>query len=392
MATTSETLRAYQGPAILSYGFRPFFLGGAIWAVVAMALFIFMLTGKIELPTAFNPIDWHLHELLYGFMPAIIAGFLLTAVPNWTGRLPVAGAPLAALFALWLAGRIAVSTSAVIGIGATAVIDVSFIVVLGFVAAREIVAGGNKNNLKLLVLVSLLAIGNAVFYIETADGDPANCGKRIAIAVAILLISLIGGRLAPSFTRNWLVKRGVKALPVPFGKFDMGVIAISAIALATWIFAPDALLTAGLCATAGVLQSVRVLRWKGYLTVAEPLLAILHVGYVFVPLGFLLMAAGIAFPEFVAPVAAVHTWTAGAIGVMTLAVMTRASLAHTGRELHASPATVAIYAFAILGVFCRIAAAFGIEPMIMLHAAATCWMLAFGGFALVYGRMLLTPR
>ena len=193
MATTAETLRAYRGPAILSYGFRPFFLGGSIWAAAAMVLFIPMLQGNLALPTALNPIDWHQHELLYGFLPAIVAGFLLTAVPNWTGRLPVAGAPLAALFALWLLGRAAVASSALIGAGAAAAVDMLFLIALGIIVGREIWASGNKNNLKILVLVSLLAVGNLVFHVETWTSGTADYGKRIGIAAAILLISVIGG-------------------------------------------------------------------------------------------------------------------------------------------------------------------------------------------------------
>ena len=392
MATTAETLRAYRGPAILSYGFRPFFLGGSIWAAVAMVLFIPMLQGNLALPTALNPIDWHQHELLYGFLPAIVAGFLLTAVPNWTGRLPVAGAPLAALFALWLLGRAAVASSALIGTGAATVADMLFLVALGIIVGREILASGNKNNMKVLVLVSLLAIGNLVFHVETWSGGAAEYGKRIGIAAAIMLISLIGGRIVPSFTRNWLAKQGPDALPAPFGRFDVVTIASSAIALAAWIFAPASLVTGAACGVAGALHLIRLARWRGYRTAAEPLVAILHVGYLFVPVGFLLMALAIAFPGVVAPVAAVHAWTAGAIGVMTLAVMTRASLGHTGHELAASPATLAIYAFAIIGAAARIVAAFGIEPQIMLHTAAAGWILAFGGFAVMFGPVLLRPR
>ena len=392
MATTAETLRAYRGPAILSYGFRPFFLGGSIWAVAAMALFIPMLQGNLALPTTLSPIDWHQHELLYGFLPAIVAGFLLTAVPNWTGRLPVAGTPLAALFALWLVGRAAVATSALIGAGAAAFADVLFLVALGIIVAREIVAGGNKNNLKVLVLVSLLAIGNLVFHIETATAGTADYGKRIGIAAAVLLISLIGGRIIPSFTRNWLAKNGPKNLPAPFGKFDAVTVASSVIALAAWIFAPTSMVTGAACGIAGVLHVIRLARWKGYRTFGEPLVTILHVGYVFVPLGFLLMALAIAFPAIVMPVAAVHAWTAGAIGVMTLAVMTRASLGHTGNELTASPTVLAIYIFAVIGALSRIAAAFGIEPQIMLHTAAAGWILAFGGFAIVFGPLLVRSR
>lgn len=391
MAATAETLRTYRGPAIFSYGFRPFFLGGAVWAALAMVTFILILQGKIELPTAFNPIDWHQHELLYGFLPAIVAGFLLTAVPNWTGRLPVAGARLAGLFALWLLGRAAVATSAIIGAGAAAAVDVMFLIALGLIMGREIVAGGNKKNLKVLVLVALLGVGNLVFHIEAAGGA-ADYGKRIGVAVAILLITLIGGRVAPSFTRNWLVKRSPDNLPAPFGKIDAVTIAASAVALAAWISAPTNLIAAAACAVAGVLQLVRLARWKGLRTFAEPLVTVLHAGYIFVPIGFLLTALAIAFPAVATPPAGVHAWTAGAVGLMTLAVMTRASLGHTGRELTATPVIIAIYASVALGAFARILAAFGVEPQIMLHVAATGWILAFGGFVVVFAPALLAPR
>jgi uncharacterized protein involved in response to NO len=392
MSATAATLRAYRGPAILSYGFRPFFLGGSIWAAAAMALFILMMQGKAPLPTALNPIDWHSHELLYGFLPAIVAGFLLTAVPNWTGRLPVAGAPLAALFVLWLAGRAAIASSAIIGAGAAAIADMAFLIALGFIVGREILASSNKSNMKILALVALLAAGNLVFHIETAAGGAADYGKRIGVAAAILLISLIGGRIVPSFTRNWLVKLGPENLPAPFSRFDIAAIISSAIALLAWIIAPPSLITGAACALAGALTLVRLFRWRGYRTFAEPLVTILHAGYFFVPIGFLLMALAIALPGAVAPVAAVHAWTAGAIGVMTLAVMTRASLGHTGHALTASPAVVAIYSSAVIGAIARIAAAFGIEPQIMLHVAAAGWILAFGGFAAVFGPSLLAAR
>jgi uncharacterized protein involved in response to NO len=388
MATAAQTLRAYQGPAIFSYGFRPFFLGGAIWAAAAMVLFILMLHGMVTLPTAFDVVDWHVHELLYGFLPAIIAGFLLTAVPNWTGRLPVAGTPLAGLFTIWLAGRIAVAASALIGWVAAAMVDTFFLISLSVIVGREILAGSNKRNLKVLLLVSLLAAGNLVFHIEAGTAGSADYSKRIGIAAAILLIALIGGRIVPSFTRNWLAKSGHGTLPAPFGKFDLAAIAASAIALLCWIIIPDHSLTTGLCALAGSLNWIRVWRWKGYRTLAEPLVTILHAGYVFVPIGFLLMAGATAFPASVPQAAAVHAWTAGCIGLMTLAVMTRASLGHTGQPLTASNWVMGIYLAAILGAAARILAAFGVMSLPMLTVAAIGWTLAFSGFSFVFAPLL----
>ena len=261
--TTAAKARAYSGPAIFSYGFRPFFLGGAVWAGAAMALFFLILQGDVALPSAFDVVDWHIHELLYGYLPAVVAGFLLTAVPNWTGRLPVTGAPLAALFAIWLAGRVAVATSALTGPVFTAAVDLSFLIALGAVAGREIAAGKNYRNLIVLALVTLLGAGNLVFHIEVAASGTSDYGDRIGIAAAILLISLIGGRVVPSFTRNWLARSGPENLPAPPGKFDIAIIAISAIALFIWVAVPASVATAAACALAGTLQFIRLARWKG---------------------------------------------------------------------------------------------------------------------------------
>jgi uncharacterized protein involved in response to NO len=170
MTTSAEQIRGYDGPAIFSYGFRPFFLFGAAWAAVAVAFWLPMLGGQFTLPTALAPVAWHVHELVYGYVPAILAGFLLTAVPNWTGRLPVVGAPLASLFAYWLAGRAAILFSAWIGPIAAAVVDIAFLAALAVVIAREIVAARNTRNLKVLILVALLLTGNGLFHLEAIAG------------------------------------------------------------------------------------------------------------------------------------------------------------------------------------------------------------------------------
>ena len=140
--------RAWRGAAILSRGFRPFFLAAGVWALVGMALWPFAFTGAVAIPTAFSAVDWHAHKMIFGYVGAVVAGFLLTAIPNWTGRLPVAGVPLAALAALWAAGRIAVFASALIGRTSAAAIDASFLIVFAALVAREVAAGQNWRNLK----------------------------------------------------------------------------------------------------------------------------------------------------------------------------------------------------------------------------------------------------
>lgn len=392
MATTAEQLRAYSGPAVLSFGFRPFFLAGSVWAVAAIAVWLPFLAGTVTLPTAFAPVDWHVHALLFGFLPAIVAGFLLTAVPNWTGQLPVVGRPLLLLFLLWLSGRIANLTSEWIGALPAAVVDLSFLAVFAVVIAREILASGNWRNLKMLVLVGGLLVASAIHHWESASGGNSGFGQRLGLAVTVLLVTLIGGRVVPSFTRNWLVKRGGGRLPAPFDGYDRATVVLSAGALAVWIAVPGGLGTAVACFVAGMCQTIRLGRWAGGRTFAEPLVTILHAGYAFVPLGFLLAAGHAAAPATISMTAPVHAWAAGMVGVMTLAMMTRASLGHTGRPLTATRRIQLIYGFALLAAIARVLAALDFSRETLLVIAAGAWMAAFGGFALVFGAMLLTRR
>ncbi len=392
MNTSAEKIRTFAGPALLSYGFRIFFLGGAVWGAIAVAVWPAMLTGSVALPTALSPLHWHVHAMLYGFLPAVAAGFLLTAVPNWTGRFPVQGTPLLALFLIWVAGRAAVLTSQLTGLWIAAAIDLAFPAALVAVIAREIIAGNNLRNLRVLVLIGLLLVGDAVFFAEAHSGTFFGYGTRLGIAAAVILLSLIGGRIIPSFTRNWLARQSPGRLPIAFNSYDVVSILISAAALALWVAMPDEVLTAGALFVAGAFQTLRICRWAGDRTLAEPLLVVLHVGYAFVPLGFFLVCLSILAPSAISTSGALHGWTAGAIGLMTLAVMTRASLGHTGRPLHANRATQAIYVLAFIAAAARLAAAFGVAYMPMLYLSATAWVLAFGGFAIVYGPILVSAR
>jgi uncharacterized protein involved in response to NO len=206
---------------LLSAGFRPFFLIAGLWACFSMAVWILMLGGTIVLPTAFDPITWHFHELLFGFVAAAIAGFLLTAIPNWTGRLPLQGWPLGGLVLLWSAGRLAVAFSAWTGALPAMAVDLSFLIVFGAVVAREVLAGRNWRNLPILAALALLAVANAMIYAGLLGRTEwEQSGKRLAVAVVIMLIALIGGRIIPSFTTNWLRRQDVALLPVAFNRYD----------------------------------------------------------------------------------------------------------------------------------------------------------------------------
>src|SRR4051812_1699533 len=224
-------LRTHSGPALLSYGFRPFFLLGACYAALAILAWLTLFYGEIGLSTAFSPRDWHVHEMLYGYIPAVVTGFLLTAIPNWTGRLPLQDGALLILVVAWAAGRVAVTLSAEIGWLAATLIDSGFLALVIAATAREIIAGRNWRNLKVLVPVTILGLGNAGFHIEAHVWGIANYGVRVGIAGILLLIMVIGGRVIPSFTRNWLARESPGRLPAPFGKFDAIAIALSAVAL-----------------------------------------------------------------------------------------------------------------------------------------------------------------
>jgi uncharacterized protein involved in response to NO len=382
-------LRPHDGWPLLSSGFRPFFLLGSIHAGLAILIWLPVSTGELALGTALAPRDWHIHEMLYGYFPAVITGFLFTAIPNWTGRLPIRGAPLLGLVVLWLAGRICVTFSAETGWLAAMLVDTSFLLLVAAGAAREIIAGRKWGNLNVVVLVLLLLAGNVAFHLEAHFYGAADTSIRVGIAVVVMLISLIGGRIIPSFTRNWLARENPGRMPVPFGRFDMTVVAIGALVLLFWVVWPTGAGTGGALALAGCLHLVRLSRWAGDRTWRERLVLILHVGYAFVPIGFLLNAAS-AF-DMVPASAGIHAWMAGAAGVMTLAVMSRATLGHTGQKLTASASTQAVYAAAIVAVLARICAA--IEPTYsvrFLHLAAFAWAAAFIGFAICFGPVLVS--
>ena len=379
--------RGYQGWPLLAGGFRPFFLLGSIYAGLAILVWLPVFHGELTLTSALAPRDWHVHEMLYGYLPAVITGFLFTAIPNWTGRLPIQGKPLLALVMIWIAGRLGVTFSAYTGWLAAMLVDASFLLLVASAAAREIMAGRNWKNLNVVILVLLLLTGNVAFHLEAHFHGVADTGIRIGIAVVVLLISLIGGRIIPSFTRNWLVRENPGRLPAPFGRFDMIVVAISALTLAAWVVSSENRLTGVALVFAGLLHLVRLARWAGDRTFRERLLTVLHVGYAFVPFGFLLNAAS-AF-GLVPPGAGIHAWMAGAAGTMTLAVMSRATLGHTGQPLTASVTTQAIYLAVIVAALARICAV--IEPAHsepLLHLAAFAWAAAFFGFAIAFGPLL----
>lgn len=378
-------------PPVLQHGFRPFFLLGAVWAVLALALWLTALAGA-TLPTAMEPLAWHRHEMLFGYISAVIAAFLLTAVPNWTGGLPLRGKSLLGLVALWLAARLAVLSGAWLGPWPGLVLDVGFLAVLAGVVAREIVAGKNWRNLPVVTLVSLLALADLLSHLEQLFALSWDMpGDRIAIAAVAGLVALIGGRITPSFTTNWLKARKASSLPAPASRLDNAVLILTAVALIAWLFLPESAIAGLLLLAAAVGTAARLARWQGAATTSEPLLLILHVGYGWLALALALF--GLAAFGIVPRSAALHAMTAGAFGTMTLAVMTRATLGHTGRSLTADHWTSAIFVLVNLGALARVLASLvpaAYTPA--LHLAGLAWGGAFLLYILHYGPMLLGPR
>lgn len=381
---------------ILSFGFRPFFFLGSVWAALAMMAWVGMLAGAVEVPTGFEPVDWHAHAFVIGYLGAIVSGFLLTAVPNWTGRAPLTGGRLGVLVLLWIAGRLAVSTSLYLPAWLVVLLDLSFLLMLVAIIAREIVVSDNWRNLIVVVMLLVLIVGGGLFHWQAAQGEIAarSEGFRLMLSAAVMMISLIGGRIIPSFTRNWLVQQGNPARPVPpMALFDKLTLGATLIALTLWILVPWSAWTGLALIGMGVMQAIRLSRWGGHHCLSEPLVWVLHAGYAFIPLGAVVLGVNLHWPDMFDPASGQHLWMAGAIGLMTLAVMTRATLGHTGQALTAGPGTMGLYLLLIAAVLARLAAGIVPDAAHVLHLlSGSFWCLCFLGFAGIYGRLLLCPR
>jgi len=389
----APTRGAGPGPAILQQGFRPFFLLAAIWASLAMALWMGSRAGLAVLPGAIDALAWHKHEMLFGFAAAAMAGFILTAIPNWTGRLPISGWRLAALVGLWGLGRFAFLLSDALGPWAVAVLDLSFFFVLIAVIGRELIAGGNTRNLPVLGLIALFATGDLMVHLERLEiAATTDTGYRLSIFILAMLIALIGGRLIPSFTGNWLRQRGADSVPASMNGVDRAALAALAVLVIAEVAAPESQATATMAVATGLLHVWRVARWKGFKVISEPLLWVLHLGYGWLAIGLVLIglaALGDGLPES----AAFHALTTGAFGTMILAVAARASLGHTGRKLTAGAGLGLAFASVTVAATARVAAPLlGELADAALWLSGSAWILAWGLFAVLYFPVLTGPR
>lgn len=377
------------GPVLFSYGFRPFFLGAGVMAVAGMGLWIASLAFALPVAEAYGTSAWHAHEMLFGFAPAVLAGFLMTAIPNWTGQMPLAGRLLAALAGLWLAGRIAMLSADAIGPVLAALIDAAFLPALAAVCARELIAGRKWKDMKILGGVALVGVANIGFHGQVLLAGYPGTAARAGTAGFALLVMIVGGRIIPSFTRNRLALSGVSRLPVPFNPRDGIAIGLAFVALLIWVAVPEggATALAALVGAAAVLW--RLSRWRGAATWREPLLLVLHVAFGFVGLGSVAIAA--AALGWLSPAAAMHVLLVGGIGGMMLGVMTRATRGHTGRPLTASRWTLVSYLSLFGAALARPAADIAGAPR-LLEVAGGLWIAAFLLFLAEYGPMLVRER
>lgn len=384
-----------------SYGFRPFFLLGAVYAVLVMALFLFWIGihhaggDIINMSISLAPHVWHGHEMLFGFTMAIIAGFFLTAVPNWTGTRPVRGWPLAALAGTWLLARLAMGFSAHVSPLIVAALDLFFLPFLGILVIKAMLGAESKRNFIFLPILLLLFSANAAFHLEQLGiyDDGAALSQRLGLGTIALLLTIVGGRVVPAFTTNALRKQGIENLPVNNSVLNiLGIISVLAFLVADTFVPFDASLTGSLALIAAIINGLRLILWRGYLTLKQPIVWVLHLGFAWLVIG-LGLRAFTDLGDLMSPQTAMHALTAGAIGTMTLAVMSRAALGHTGRALQVNGFVTFAYLLISIGTLARIiiptwAPSYYNEGMLL---AGISWLTAFSIFAAVYWPILTGP-
>ena len=382
----------------LSYAFRPFFLLGALSAIIVMALWTMGLSTIGPVALQANPMLWHAHEMLFGFIMAVVAGFVMTAVAMWTGRIRLHGAPLGWLVLTWLAGRGVMMIAAQLPGLLVAGIDMLFPLSLVFFFSREVLVAGSRRNYVIVGIVVVMAILNLLYH-AGASGLLAGLDRTalmLMIHVVLVLVTAIAGRIVPSFTANWLRGQGL----LPEGRqAPRSTVAVEAATLGLTVatglavtFAPLSLWSGALAVATGVIHGFRLSRWSGLATLSEPLLLVLHVAYLWIPIGYLLIAWSVFGSVYPASVA-LHALTMGGIGSMILAMMTRVALGHTGRPLHAARLTVMAYIILTLAIGIRLLGPLtGLQYMRTVEFAAGGWILAFVIFVWVYWPILTRPR
>lgn len=367
-------------------GFRPFYLLAAAFAAVSVPVWMARYYGGLEF-LANVGLNWHVHEMVFGFAIAVIIGFIFTAGRNWTGLWTPTKGHLAALAGLWIAGRIAMLVGSPL---LAAVVDLLFLPFATWPIYRVLQRSGNQRNMFLIGLLSLLTLANAVFHAAVLGWLPVSPIQPIhaAILVIVTLESVIGGRVIPGFTAN--VVAGTK--PVVNVRHDRVSIAVTVLACIAWVFGLPGILTASLAFGAACSQLIRVAGWKPHTTLRHPLLWILHLSYAWIPVGFILLA--LSALNLAPQSAALHVLAIGSMSGLIIGMITRTSLGHTGRPLKAGKGEITMYLLIQIGVICRFGAALDAGSLrdTALVVAATAWAAAFLIYLFVYAPYLFKPR
>jgi uncharacterized protein involved in response to NO len=381
-----RTTQPFADMPLFRLGFRPFYLLAAAFAAISVPLWLIRYLGLTDHFANVN-LNWHMHEMIFGFVMAVVIGFLYTAGRNWTGLWTPTKSHLAALAALWIAGRIAMLAFDPLF---AAIVDSLFLPMAAWPLYRVLQRSGNKRNMIMIVLLGLLTLANLCFHGAVLDWLPIAPMQPIyaAIMVMAMMESVIAGRVVPMFTANAV--RGAK--PVTFARQDRICVAVTALTGLAFIFnLPSAMVTAFAFAAACT-QLFRLAFWQPHVTLKNPLLWILHLSYAWLPSGFALLALsalGLAPPS-----AAIHALAVGATAGLIIGMITRTALGHTGRLLKAGKGETAMYVLIQLGAVCRLAAALqgGEVRQAALVIAATAWALAFVLYLIVYVPYLTRPR
>jgi uncharacterized protein involved in response to NO len=377
---------------VAAKGFRPFFLLAAAFASAIVPLWLLVLAGVAQPKGYLAPPTWHAHEMIFGFAVAVMAGFLLTAVGNWTNRETLIGTPLLALAALWVAGRFAVYFGGALPRGAPALLDLAFLPVLTLVLARPLVAARDRHTLIMPAVLTALFAANVVVHLEALGILAAGSGRHaclVAVDIVVFVILAIAGRVFPMFTRN---ATGVETIRSSRTLEALTLAAMGALAVLDSVV-PESLTAAATSGAVGLVAVARAWHWRTARIARHPLLWILHVGYAWVPLGLMLRAVAAFYPAVPSSLAT-HALTAGAIGSLTLGMMARVALGHTGRPLAASPAMAWAFAAVTLAACARV-----IGPLLFpgayiltLAVAGTLWTAAFLVYLVLYAPVLARAR
>lgn len=372
-------------------GFRPFFLAAAGFSALILPIWLLTLSGVIAPSRYMDAVTWHAHEMIFGFTVAVIAGFLLTAVSNWTGTETLVGRPLIAACALWAAGRIVMALAGDLPRGVPALVDLAFLPLLAAAIARPLAATRNKRNFVMVAILASLWLANLAIHLDALGVVPdlRRGGIVFALDVVVLLMIVIAGRVIPMFTKNATQASSVRNLPM----LDKAAIIAMAVTALLDIASPDPRLGGAAAGITAVIVAMRAVTWGASRTARHPLLWILHAGHAWIAVGLLLRAAA-AFTSLVPVSAANHALTVGAIGALTLGMMTRVALGHTGRVLVSSTAVTA--SFALLSIAAAIRVLVPIIDMgsyrMSLWVVGASWTAAFVIFALVHAPILAAPR